>query len=181
MKKINWSAIKTILFTYLAISKILYWINVIPANFEGVGRAVWERLLERDLVVIAVIVITYFFDKNMKNQKGVLAHIKYVAGNYAIYIVTLIIYVLILNSIIPTPANLWSIMTSPFMLEWTIIFFILFVAIEAKDRFKKKEAYEYALEIQCTSIKLEMLEALLDDGVLTHEECDKQKAKLMEV
>ena len=181
MKKINWSAIKKMLFAYLAVSKILYWISIIPADFEGVGSVIWERLIEQDLVVIAIIVITYFFDKNVKKQRGVLAHIKLFAGNYVIYVATLIIYVMILGSILPTPANLWMIMTSSFMLEWTIIFFILMAAIEAKERLKKKEAHEYAVDIQCTSVKFEMLKTLLDDGVLSQEEFDKQKTKLLEV
>ena len=152
MKKINWSVIKKMLFTYLAVSKILYWISIIPADFESVGGVIWQRLIEQDLVVIVVIVITYFFDKNVKKQNGVLAHIMFFVGNYVIYIVILIIYVMIVASIFPTPANLWEIMTSSFIYNWTIIFFILMVAVEAKERFKKKEAQEYALDVQCTNI-----------------------------
>ena len=178
MKKINWLAIKKMLFTYLAVSKILYWISIIPVDFESVGGVIWQRLIEQDLVVIAVIVITYFFDKNVKKQNGVLAHIMFFFGNYVIYIVTLIIYIMILSSIIPTPVNLWRIMTSSFMLNWTVIFFILMVAVEAKERFKKKEAQEYALDVQCADIKLGMLKTLLEDGALTPEEFDIQKMKL---
>ena len=183
MKKRNWTAIKTILVTYLAISKILYWIFLIPADFDGVGGIVsvlWERLIERDLVIIVIVAITYFFEKNVKNQKGILAHVKLVVGNYLIYMVTLIIYLMILESMLPTPANLWMIIRSPFISTSTIIFIILTGAIETKERFKKKEAQEYALDIRCTEIKREMLKTLLDDGVLNQEECDKQMAKLLE-
>ena len=178
MKKINWSAIKKMLFAYLAVSKILYWISIIPADFEGVGSVIWERIVERDLVIIVIIVITYFFEKNVKNRSGVLAHVKLLAGNYVLYTATLIIYVMIVESMPPTPANLWLIITNQFMLNATIIFFILMFALEAKERFKKKEAQEYAVEIQCTNVKLEMLKTLLDDGVLSQEEFDIQRVKL---
>ena len=40
MKKINRSAIKVMLFSYLAISKMLYYINLIFAGYEDVWRVV---------------------------------------------------------------------------------------------------------------------------------------------
>jgi hypothetical protein len=66
------------------------------------------------------------------------------------------------------------------MLNWTVTFFIIMAAMTAKEHFKKKEASKYALNIQSTDIKLEMLETLLDEGALSQEEFEKQKGKLLE-
>ena len=181
MRKGNGPSIKAMLLIYLAISKIIYWINIMPADFENAGRIIWERLLERDIVLIAVIVIMYFLEQKLKKRNRLLMHIILFVGGYVIFSITLIAFVFVLNLIRSIPTDIGAILLSPFMLRWTITFFIIMVVMTVKEYVKKKEASECALDIQSTDIELEMLKSLLDDGILSQEEFDKQKAKLLEV
>jgi hypothetical protein len=183
MKKVNWKAIKIILFAYLAVSKMLYYINIVALGYDEVWRHVLQRSLQQDVLIIIIVVFIYIFDnkvtEKINKHNGGLAYIISAIGGLVIYITTLLVYVLIIDLALPTPANVVRIMTSSFMLEHSIIYFIIFVALTMKERFKKKEAYEYALDIQSTDIKIEMLKTLCDDGVLSQVECDKQEAKLL--
>ena len=181
MKKRNWVPIKSMLFTYLAVSKMIYWINLVTAvdGIENVWPAILERFMQQDLVLIVFIALTYFFDKEVKKRNGFLKHIIYVVGNYLLFGVILITFMLITNQITPTLAILIEILLSPFMLNWSVMFFVVMGALELKELLKKKEAAEYALNIQSADIKHEMLQTLLEDGALTHEEFEKQKAKLL--
>ena len=67
MQKKKWAPIKKMLFTYLAISKIVYWIDIISAadNLEGVVQVVSQRLINRDIVVILLIIFTYFLEAKL--------------------------------------------------------------------------------------------------------------------
>ena len=172
------------LFSYLAVSKMVYWINLITSDYEEVWRLVWQRFLAQDVLIIVVIVFIHFFEHKLvlkqKKWNSVLADTITAIGGYVIFFVVALIYVMIVNSLPPTPANIWLIITSGFMINLTVIYFIIFVALTMKERFKKKEAYKYALDIQSMDIKVEMLKTLLDDGVLSQEEFDKQEAKLLD-
>ena len=172
------------LFSYLAISKMLYWINFIFAGYEDVWRVVLQRFLTQDILIIIVVVFIYFFEHKFvlkqKKLNSTLADIITAIGGYIIFFVVALIYVMIVDSQLPTPANIWLIITSDFMINLTVVYFIIFVALTMKERFKKKEAYNYAVDIQSMDIKMEMLKTLLDDGVLSQDEFDKQEAKLLE-
>ena len=185
MKKSNLKAIKMMLFSYLAVSKILYWINLISTAHDDVWRVISQRLLEQDILIIGVIVFTYFFEHKfvLKQRKwnGFLAEIIIAIGGYLIYCILLVGYVLAVDSMLPTPANVWLIVSAPFMFNMTVLYFTVHIIMTVKERFKKKEAYEYALDIQSANIKIEMLKTLLDDGVLSQEEFDKQEEKLLEM
>ena len=67
MKKGKWVQIKLILFTYLAISKIMYWFNTVTtltqADIDGVGMAVLDRLVSHDLLIILCVTAYHFFEK----------------------------------------------------------------------------------------------------------------------
>ena len=149
MKKINWLAIKAMLFTYLAISKMVYWINLIFADYEEVWHLVLQRFLTQDLLIIVVIVFIHYFEHKFvlkqKKWNSVLADIITAIGGYVIFFVVVLIYALIVESLPPTPANVWLIISSDFMINLTAVYFIIFVALTMKERFKKKEAYAYAV------------------------------------
>ena len=185
-KKRDWTPVKEMLFTYLAINKILYWISIVSAadGLAGAGQAVLHRLLGRDIVLILFIVFMYFFEYKFvlkqKKWNGIFAQIILGFGGYVMYSVTLLAYLWTLGLIFSTPFDIIGFLSTS-MLYWTAIFFIVMVAMIVKEHFQKKGAHKYALNIQSAEIKLEMLEALLDDGALSQEEFDKQKVKLLGV
>ena len=185
MKKENWSSIKEMVFAYLAISKMLYWISIIPTvnNLQGMGRVVLERLLERDFVLITFIVGIHFFEKKFILQqdrwRGVSGQIMLAISGYGMFTIILLTFIWGVGLILSTPVNMGELLSGPYMRNMTMIYFIIFGAMTVKEHFKKKEASEYALDIQSTNIKLEMLKTLLEDGALSQEEFDKQKVKLL--
>ena len=72
-KKKSWSTVKEILFTYLAINKIMYWYNTImemnQSDLENVGSAVLMRLLNQDLqLIIAVVAFTLLSQHLIKSK-----------------------------------------------------------------------------------------------------------------
>ena len=190
MKKEKRFPIKEMFFAFLAVSKAFYYLNIIAAadGFEGVLSAMLERFLGRDIIIILLIIFIYSFDYMfvMKQKKwtGNLAQVILIAIGYVMYVAITFIYLLVLNWISSETFNMWLFLELFFMgtlFSLSIVYFIIAGFIAAKEAFKKKEAYEYALDIQSNAIKLEMLKAMFDDGDLTQEAFEKQKAKLMEV
>ena len=190
MKKEKGFPIKEMLVAYLAISKVIYWLNLIAVSesFEGVWSAVLERLISRDIVIILLIISIYAFEYMfvMKRKKwnGNLAQVILVGIGYVMYVVIAVTYLLVMNWILQESFDVWSFLAENFggnLLNLTVGYFVIAGFIFVKESFKKKEAYAYALDIQSDDIKLEMLNAMLDDGDLTQEAFEKQKAKLMEV
>ena len=188
MKNKSWiSPIKDILFMYLAASKIIYWMDVASTadGLDGVWRTVLERLLYRDIVLILILIFMYLFEKViiLKQGKfrlrGVWPHVILAICGYVVYVAILTGYSLLFHLIYSEPFDLRAFLFSRFMLNGTIIFFVVMVALTVKDYFKQKSASEYALDIQSTDIKLEMLETLLDDGVLSHDDYEEQRSKLV--
>ena len=183
MKKINWTPIKEMLFTYLAINKIMYWIGVIFSadGFYGVGTAVMERLLERDIVLILLLVFMYVFEYGFvlkqKKWKGVYAQIIIVLFGYVAYCAIIFAYNLVLSWIFSRPFNIAGLLMQMPLL--TAVFFVIAGAVAAKEHFKKKMAPEYVSDAKSAEIKLEMLDELLDDGAISQEECEKQKGKIL--
>lgn len=180
MKKYR-SPIKKMLFAYLAASKVLSWIETIPANFEGVGNVILNRLLQQDLILISFIVIMYFVEYKCIDWDKRLANIKLFISGYVIFVVLLISNLYAQNLFFSLSINVREILLSQVMLNMSIIFFVVMVAVTVKEHIKKKDAVEYALKAQGENIKLEVLKTFLDDGVLSHEEFEKLKGKLSKV
>ena len=190
MKKEKRFPIKEMFFAFLAVSKLVYYLNIIAAadGFEGVLSAMLERFLGRDIIIILLIIFVYSFEYMfvMKQKKwtGNLAQIILIAVGYVMYVLITFIYLLMMNWISSETFNMWSFLELFFignLLSLSIIYFIIAGFIFVKETFKKKEAYAYALDIHSDEIKLEMLKAMLDDGDLTQEAFEKQTAMLMEV
>ena len=75
--KINdkkWSSIKEILFAYLAINKIIYWINFITdlnqSELRNMREAVLMRLLTWDLQLILGVIAFFYLDKLIELKKS---------------------------------------------------------------------------------------------------------------
>ena len=185
-KRRNWKPIKEMLIAYLAVSKILYWINIISAtdNIEGMIHSVSQRLLEQDIVLILFIVFGYLFEAKLiwkqKKWNSVFTQIVLAVGSYVVFIIILTAYLRVMAWIFPIPSGFGFFWLNN-ILSWSITYFIIMIAMTLKQHFKKKEAAEYVLDVQSTSIKLEMLETLLADGVLSQDAFDKQKEKLQGV
>ena len=183
MKKINWTPIKEMLFTYLAINKIMYWIDVIFSadGFYGVGMAVTERLLQRDIVLISLIIFMYFFEYKfvMKQKKwnGAFAMIILSLAGYVVYCVILFTYWGIMHWVRSAHFDVVEALTHMPLL--TAIFFTVMAAMIAKEQLEKKHGLKPVSDSQSVKIKLEMLDELLDDGAISQEECEKQKGKIL--
>ena len=135
-KKRKWSALKDGLITYLAISKIFYWMNIIgdmaDSNFEDAWPFILDRLLGRDLPLIIIIAALFIID----NLKGNL-YIKLAFG-YVAYIAILFVYSIVINWILGDgPMVGIRFFGSSFML-FTMQFVIISTILAAKERFMKK-------------------------------------------
>jgi len=97
MKNKKWTFVKTALITYLAVSKILYWIDaasdMMQGDLEGAWIAVMIRLMGRDLPLILAVIGFVFIHKS----KGRL-WLKLILG-YAATIAILFLYLFIMVSI----------------------------------------------------------------------------------
>ena len=67
MKKKKWSTVKEMLFLYLAISKMFYWFTTVvqleAGGFDRLGQVLFNRLLERDLLIIFAILFFFFIER----------------------------------------------------------------------------------------------------------------------
>ena len=185
MKKSSWTSIKEMLFAYFAISKMLYWAHIIVTvdNFEIAWQTIWQRFLTQDIVLIIFIVFIYFFEEKFvlkqKKWNGILAIVILTIVGYVIFCLIFVTQVWVVSWARSMPINIGSIIFSPFMLNMTIVYFVIAIAMNIKERFKKKEALKYAANIQTANIKIEMLKSLLSEGILNQEEFDNQKTKLL--
>ena len=173
---------------YLAISKAMYWLNIIGTaeGLDGVWSAVLERLIQRDIVIILFVICVYTFEymfvMKQKKWSGNLAQVILIGVGYVMFIVILTTYVLVLNWVLMESFNLRDFFVGFLIGEFfafTVSYFVIAGFIFVKESLKKKEVYSYALDIQSKDIKLEMLQELLDDGVLSKEEFEIQKGKLL--
>ena len=185
MEKRKWMPLKEMLFMYLAVNKIIYWTNLVGSSVDGLGRVVAERLLNQDIVLVILIVGLYFFEKKLVQMHDKLnrlaVDILVAIVGYVMLTVVITLYSAAINFIFTTPFSLRDFIMSPLMRDWSIVYFIVMVVMTVKENVKRRVAPEdvqAALDIECANIKCEMLQTLLDDGVLSREEFDKQEAKL---
>jgi len=183
MKKDKWSAVKEILFTYLAINKIMYWYTTImtlnQSDLDGVGQAVLMRLLNQDLVVIMGIVMFFYLDKfiSQKQSKSnnTLSIIAFYGIGYVAFLTLQVVYSWVMSWFFPIE---WYSIVS-YIPQITLGYIIVAVVLNLKYYFKSKEASVYAVSAPSTEEKLAMLQVLLDDGTLSQEEFDQKKLLYM--
>lgn len=192
--KKKWSPVKEILFTYLALNKILYWTNTITAlnqsDLGNVSRIVIIRLLNQDLLIILGVITFYFLDKRIALKKSKYSNILEYVVVYSIGYVLLMgiafVYILIFNLIFSSQSFSfgefvrWFIALVP---SYTIGYLVAVFALEIKQFFKKKgkESSTFDESAKSTDDKLDMLRVLLNDGVLTQEEFDNKSEILLSV
>ena len=175
VKKSKWYKITRVLFTWLAISKILYWSDMLAyhslSGFENALQSIATRLIGQDLgIVLTVMVIYYMEDKIRANhQKGkrLFQYLKMYAlvylATFAISAAGIWIFSLINEDAVFQPSVL------PLLFLGGLIMFVIIVGIlELKEYLKEKNNPP-------VNDHLVMLEMLHRDGVLTDGEFEEKK------
>ncbi|MCL2856307.1 MAG: SHOCT domain-containing protein [Oscillospiraceae bacterium] len=187
-KKGKRSAIWKMLLAYLAISKIVYYFDMITTTLNqsglwAVGEAVLERLLTQDILIILIILFTFNTEnfvtlrisKYNKTVNSIIVH----SIDYVLYIGVLIAYfgaMAFVFGFFPYIITNWR----ENLIGFSILYFIIVITVEIKKYLKKKEKAEY-IPVLSLDEKLAMLKTLLDNGVFTQEEYDSKKEKLLGV
>jgi len=172
-------AIWKILFTYLVVSKVLYYFGMITSainqdGFRGMLETLLSRVLSQDLLIIVVILLTYNTDKLLPILS---AKFKREVDSRAVHIIDYVLYMVVLA------AYFWIMLLFEFIpgMDWRIfiiyssaVYFAIVLVTESKKFLKKKEITEYA-HVLNKDEKLAMLKTLLKNNVLTKEEYDSKK------
>ena len=194
MTKGKWSPFKEMLFTYLAINKIMYWFNTITAmNQADLGnatQAIFMRLLNQDFLIILGVVAFYFLDKFIELKKSKKSKYGNVLGYIMLYGIGYIMLMGIgffygLAMDLTSAAQDFSLGVFmrgflSFVPNITIGYLVIAVALQIKLYFKEKgkQSPEGVMPAQNTDDSLAMLKALMDNGILTQEEFEQKKEKL---
>ncbi|MCL2415200.1 MAG: SHOCT domain-containing protein [Defluviitaleaceae bacterium] len=198
IKKEKWKPAMEILFTYLAISKIIYWYNNVTAmgqgDILGAIQGFMIRFVYNDLVIIIGVVFFYFlykllvFKKSRERTvlKSIIEGIIFYAVGFVVIAVVSIVYSVMLAGIEGVLSEFnWS------EFNWNGLwvsagnavpaYIVVCVVLVIKEYSKKKgkEIAECETDAQINDKKISMLESLLKDGVLTQEEFDDKKEKVL--
>jgi len=136
MKKRKWSGLKEGIILYLAISKIMYWMSIVGEmaqhDFEGALPYVLDRIANRDLPIILVIICLIILDRINGNH-----YVKLAIG-YAGFIGVVFIYTVTMQWIFE--GSLWEglLFFRDSFVGFTIQFVIISVLLSLKERFMKK-------------------------------------------
>ena len=190
-KKSSWSAVKEMVFTYLAINKVLYWMGFVASmesgDMGGVGQAVIARILQQDAPLILGVVAFYFLEKAITTKRSkyskIMENVMFYTIGFVILMGIYIVYLWILSLFTPLTlspesfgAESWIAVIGSALLMYLIASVVLNIKQHFKD--KGKPAYDPAPN---DTDRLAMLNVLLEDGILTQEEFDVKKEKLLAI
>ena len=182
----KWSALVEILFTYLAISKIMYWFGNITAmiqeDWATIGEVILVRMLNQDLMIIIGVILFFtlerlFSTKKLKYSKAKENILLHVVG-YVILMAAYFLYFWIMSWVFGSPqAGFWG----EFTVYMTILYVVIMVVLNIKQSFvnKAKKVAEDTPAANNEDEKLNMLEALHKGGLLTQEEFESKKKLLL--
>ena len=145
-QRMKWSPIKEIIFTYLAINKIMYWFNtVITMNaVGGIGGAVFMRIISQDLPLIIGIVALFVFDEFLKtkheNNNSILSFLVSYVVSFFILLLVYFTYFLIMAMIFLAEFSIADYISDfiEFIPMYTLAYVVVVVVLEVKQYFKKK-------------------------------------------
>jgi len=180
-KKRKWSPVKEMLFTYLAVTKILYWFNTITALNQSdlgyVGRSVLTRLLSQDILIITGVVFFFYLDKLAFFKKSkynkIIENIVFYALGYVVIMGVGFLYFWIMSRFLETTQTYQWGFTLAYGTVGYVVVCIVF-SIKEYSKSKDKELSGNTASVHGAEDKAAMLKALLDDGVLTQEEYDRK-------
>jgi len=173
---------KELLFAYLAISKLMYWMNNIAAiqheGLQGIGLMILNRLLIQDImtiwILVAMALLTNYIDTHPAVTRGFVKSILLYSIGYVVYVGSIVIYTLVLNQILASQVGSWV----EHILGFSIFYVIACVVLSIKDRLKKKEAEMYIPAEKINEDSLALLSTLYKRGVLTQEEYLGKKSEV---
>jgi len=170
--------LKEILFSYLALSKVLYWLDMINSaeygDFWSGARVIWSRLINRDILLIVIVILFFVLEKLIlkKSKQGDILKqaLLYVAGFVGV-IGLFYIYLWVGSWFVPTvtfPPLLTMVVDN--IIGYILVVIMLNIKIYFKTR--EKETYQAASPVLDADNDLVMLQALFERGILTQEEFD---------
>ena len=150
MKKEKWFSVKYILFTYLALNKVLYWFNTITeldqADFRNVAAVLLSRFLNQDLFLILGVIAFFFLNHKIEQKKtksnAILEYVKFYAIGYVMILCILIVYFLLMFFISQAENFYFRDLVREFISiipNLTAFYLVASVALEIKEFFKAKE------------------------------------------
>ena len=181
-KKKSAFTFKELLFAYLAISKLMYWVDNINAIYLDELGSVWNmivnRLLGRDIMVIWILIVMFLLDHYISThpsvRKNFIKNILTYGIGYLLYIASIVGYIFLLGLFDLAQIGDWF----EFLLSFTVFYVIASVVLHIKEVKKKKEAEMYIPEEKTNEDSLAMLDTLHKRGVLTKNEYESKKAEL---
>ena len=176
---------KELLFSYLAITKLMYWIGNLAGidEFGGAVNLVIDRLIVQDIMVIWILIAMFLLDHYVETRPSLTSSIikrllTYGLG-YIIYIGSIVGYILLL-AVLPITDMQGLSQALDFMGEvlifYSVFFVIACVFLSLKDRMKKSDAEKYIAESEDNTLSL--LATLHSRGVLTQSEYESKKAEI---
>ena len=171
------------IFSYLVISKVLYYFYMIATALNQGGlwvmaETVLTRLFTQDILIILIILLTFNTEKIVtskisKYNKTVSQTMVHVI-DYVLYMGVLAIYFWAMLFFGIFQNMNWLV----FLIHSSVIYLAIVAVLEIKKYLKKKEMTTYAPVLDKDE-KLFMLKTLLDNGVLTQEEYDLKREGLL--
>jgi hypothetical protein len=182
-KKKSWKPIKTMIITYLAASKAIYWFNLVVGveygDFASIMSNVLSRFIFHDLSIILGVVGIYFLGKAITFKKskysGILENIVFYVVGYIALMGVFALYMATLNLFPQVQIEMGSFWALSGYSVIGYVFVSIFLA--AKDYSKKKLHTD---EDTTAEQKIAMLELLRDDGILSTDEFDTKVKGLLE-
>jgi len=176
-KKSGGMGFRELLFTYLAVTKVIYWTNTFGA-IGGIGEfgAVFlNRMISQDIMVIVILVAMHFLEKHIFStaaENDFKANAKLYIIGFAMYNALMAAYYLILSLVLDLDAQIGDWLR--LMLEMAILYVIISVFLHMKGKLKKKQNEMYVPDADSYKGKIAMLTSLRDTGVLTQAEFDNK-------
>ena len=154
LKKRKWFSIKNVLFTYLALNKILYWFNTVAsleqADFRTAANVILSRLLNQDLLLILCVIAFFYLDARIEQKKTNQSKVSEYVIFYAVGYVMLVGITFAYNVLMILIFGAGNFYFTEFLREFlsfmptlTIAYVVAAAAMEIKQYFKAKEKETY--------------------------------------
>ena len=175
---------KEFIVAYLAISKLMYWMDNFAAirqdELGEVGRRVLDRLLNQDimlvLILLAMFLLEYYISKHPALTKSLTKNILMYGIGYVIYITSIVAYVFALSWIFQSQGPSWD-EWREFMLSWSAFYAVACVFLYVKERMKARETKKHILVDKSNEDTQVLLDVLHERGVLTQEEYERKRGE----